>query len=224
MNLKPLEGLSNALRVLLKINIIITVIAVLAGIYDYYSYSQLPLGVDVSETVLPSDALVGIMGIVQFVLFLILGITFLRWIHRTNKNLHTLSSRTMIFSPGWAIGWYFIPIANLWKPYQAMKEIWEVSHREKNANHTLLKWWWFLWIVSTVLGRIAFKLIMKAEDTEGYIASAAAYIVSDGMDLALHLVALLLVTRIWTAYSTNYVEQTVAPDGDSADAPPPPVT
>jgi len=63
-------------------------------------------------------------GCVYFLLAIFLGVIFLRWIYRTNKNLHVLSSEHMTFSPGWSLGWYFIPVANLFKPYQAMKEIW----------------------------------------------------------------------------------------------------
>ena len=58
----------------------------------------------------------------------------LMWIHRANYNAHQLGAAEMKFTPGWAIGWYFIPIAMLWKPYQAMKEIWQASFNPS-------RWW-----------------------------------------------------------------------------------
>ena len=55
------------------------------------------------------------------------GILVLTWIHRANHNARQLGADDMRFTPGWAVGWYFVPIAWFWKPYQAMKEIWLAS-------------------------------------------------------------------------------------------------
>src|ERR1043166_6019302 len=117
MNSKPLSPLTRLLAVLLKINIGIAALAVVAGIYGYIEYATLAPGVDPTETLLPSDVLNAVLGVIQVSFFIFLGITFLRWIHRANKNLHCLSTEVMRLSPGWAIGWYFIPVANLFKPY-----------------------------------------------------------------------------------------------------------
>ncbi|MDE0511474.1 MAG: DUF4328 domain-containing protein [Gammaproteobacteria bacterium] len=60
------------------------------------------------------------------------------------------------FTPSWSVSWYFIPIANLWKPYQAIKEIWRTSVIPYNWSSqpvsSLLSWWWFSWIVFNVSG------------------------------------------------------------------------
>ena len=216
MDIKPLPRLTKTLCMLLKVNIAITVLAVAAGFYDYYSYANLPPEVDPSETMLPSDIAVAIVGLVQTILLIIVGITFLRWIYRTNKNLHALSGQHMRFSPGWSVGWYFIPIANLFKPYQAMREIWQVSHKNEPATDSIVGWWWFLWIVSTFVGQLAFKLVMRADSAEDYVTSAFTYIASDGIDVILNIVALNIVTQIGMAYSKNFVEQGTALDADSA--------
>ncbi len=57
---------------------------------------------------------------------------------------------------------------------------------------------------------------MRADDAAGHAASAMTYVVSDGLDVALTIVALMLVTRIGMAYSENIVEHGAALDGDSA--------
>ncbi|MCH8121324.1 MAG: DUF4328 domain-containing protein [Planctomycetes bacterium] len=206
MEVKPLAGLTRTLRVLLKISIAITATAVVTGFYNYYSYANIPPGVDPNETLLPSDVVNSIVGLIQVVLAIILGITFLRWIYRTNKNLRTLSGEQMTFTPGWSVGWYFVPIANLFKPYQAMKEIWHISHKNESTTYSLVGWWWCLWIVSNF-------------PVDSYIASTMAFIVSDGLNVILNIVALMLVTRIGMAYSKNIVEPTGVAHGDSADAP-----
>lgn len=224
MDLKPHGKLTGTLRVLLKITIGVTAVAILAGLYDFYSYSTLPSDVDANDTILPSDVVTGIVGLVQMVLGIVTGITFLRWIYRSNKNLRMLSDEAMTFTPGWSVGWYFVPFANLYKPYQVMKEIWIVSHKSEAGDHAVVGWWWALWLISNVLGRLAFKLVMRADDASGYAASAMTYIISDGLDVILNVVALNMVTRIGAAYSRNIVEPTGAAYGGSAVASPPPLT
>ena len=224
MDIKPHAKLTGTLRILLKITIGVTAVAVLAGFYDFYSYSTLPSDVDANEIMLPCDAVTGIVGLVQLILAIITGITFLRWIYRSNKNLRALSGESMTFTPGWSVGWYFIPIATLWKPYQVMKEIWNTSHKSNTTDHSVVGWWWALWLISNFLGRLAFKLVMRADDASGYAASAMTYIISDGLDVILNVVALVMVTRIGIAYSQNIVDPTGAAYGGSAAASPPPLT
>lgn len=74
-----------------------------------------------------------------------------RWIYRANSNARALGAREMAFTPGGAVGWYFVPIANLWKPYQAMREIWKASAGplgwQRRPVSALLPCWWLLALV-----------------------------------------------------------------------------
>ncbi|MBK9941554.1 MAG: DUF4328 domain-containing protein [Kouleothrix sp.] len=206
MDLKPHATLTKTLCALLKITIGVLAIAVLTDFYNLYSYSTLSSDVDVNEVILPSDVVVIVVGLIQLILTVITGITFLRWIYRSNKNLRMLSGESMVFTPGWSVGWYFIPIANFYKPYQAMKEIWDISHRNAATDHALVGWWWALWLISNFLGRLAFRLVLRADNVSSYAASAIVYIISDGLDIILTIVALAMVTRIGNAYAQNIVE------------------
>ena len=80
-------------------------------------------------------------------------ILVLTWIYRANHNARQLGAADMRFTPGWAVGWYFIPIAWFWRPYQAMREIWRASVNPSDWGAVpvspLLRWWWGLWIVGS---------------------------------------------------------------------------
>ena len=95
------------------------------------------------------------------------------WIHRAHANLREASDRAYEFSPGWAVGWYFIPIANLFKPFQAMKELWFASHgidgwRDATAPG-LLRVWWLAFVASSISSYgDAFTWV----DAVGYLANA----------------------------------------------------
>ena len=76
------------------------------------------------------------------------------WIHRSHANLFLADLPALEFTPGWAVGWYFIPIANLFKPFQAMRELWYASHGAvadyEQPAPTLLWVWWLSWLFSSL--------------------------------------------------------------------------
>ncbi len=87
------------------------------------------------------------------------GLLSLIWIHRMSRNANILTGGLPI-SPGWAVGWYFVPIGALWKPFEAIEQAWQASTKplawRSVPTPPLLRWWWGLWLgagaVSTVLG------------------------------------------------------------------------
>ena len=141
MPLRPLARLSRPLQILLIMHVCISALASLVGIYDYHTLTNLPPDVDVSELRLPTDEVGVLIDFVKLFLTIVLAATFLCWIYRASENLHSLSSDQMRFSPQGAVGWYFVPLANLFRPYQTMQEIWHVVHRGTSSGHVILSFW-----------------------------------------------------------------------------------
>lgn len=84
------------------------------------------------------------------------------WTIRSNKNARALGAKGMEFSPGWAAGWYFVPIANLGTPLFAASEFYLASDPGPNGVEwqqrkmpAVLKAWWACWIIGTILSRVA---------------------------------------------------------------------
>jgi len=204
MDLKPHASLTNALTVLLKLTIVVTGLAILIGFYEFYAYSTFAADVVVDD-LLPADIISGLTGLVQFGLVLATNIIFFWWVHRSNTNLRALSGESLEFTPGWSVGWFFVPFANLWKPYQVMKEIWQVSHRGATDAQPVVVWW-ALYLVSSALGRVAFRYTMGANDAGGYATASVIFIISDAVDVVLSIAELIMVTRIGVAYTQNFDE------------------
>jgi cell division protein FtsL len=95
----------------------------------------------------------------QAVPAVLVPIAFLMWVYRANGNARALGATGMRFTPGWAVGWYFVPVYNLWRPHQAMAEMWKTSANplDWRAERTspLLPWWWVLWIGSGLFAWVA---------------------------------------------------------------------
>jgi hypothetical protein len=133
------------------------------------------------------------------------------WTYRVSANAHTLSDELTI-TPGWAVGWHFIPIANLFKPFQAIKEAWMASHhRDWNGGPTppLLAWWWGLWIVTNMLANISFRLQLS-HDFETAQSAFAVDAAAALLNVPLCLVLIRMMKRMASAQLAARHEQTFA--------------
>lgn len=99
-------------------------------------------------------ALFGLVGLAVMVLSLGGWVFVSVWIHRAASNLRGLGRYGMAFSPAGCVGWFFVPFANLWKPAQAMGEIWRASDPEADQGSwftskgtSLVGIWWSAWMM-----------------------------------------------------------------------------
>jgi hypothetical protein len=101
---------------------------------------------------------------------------------RSNKNARAFGA-PMSVTPGWAAGWLFVPVASFWKPYYAMKEIWQGSDPNPAvpALHAtvsaLLPWWWWMWLTRNLGGQVVTQLSRHMNGADDVIASCIAQIV-----------------------------------------------
>lgn len=68
-------------------------------------------------------AAIGLVAILEILLRVATITFFLIWEYRAFNNLSVLRARNLEFSPGWAVGWWFVPFANLVKPFQVVREL-----------------------------------------------------------------------------------------------------
>lgn len=134
-------------------------------------------------------------------LLAITGILVLTWIHRVNQNARQLGATDMHFTPGWAVGWYFVPIAWFWKPYQAMTEIWRASRNPADWRgetvSPLLPWWWFLWIVpSWGLDIVDWAVGRSFDEADAETLEAATGLAGWILDVPLILVLLAIIGAV----------------------------
>lgn len=147
-----------------------------------------------------NDARQTLIGIAYLVVFLTTAVTFLRWVHRANVNCRGFGAEGMTFTPGWSVGYYFIPFINLVRPYQAMKEIWQASHNPSSWKTSdpigPLGLWWTLWLVNGFLGQLTFRLSARADTIEALKSSTMVAIAASVAGIPLCLVALKMVKEV----------------------------
>jgi hypothetical protein len=118
---------------------------------------------------LPSDQGLAAASIIYLLAAIPAAVMWLVWQHRAHRNLAALGSSNLRFKPGWAVGWWFIPIANFALPYLTMRELWKASEPASGAidwrgvKTTPLLWlWWGGLLAGVVLGGISSTITANA--------------------------------------------------------------
>jgi hypothetical protein len=198
-------GLTRWVTRLLYAQIFIGAVSVASGYFEFRLLQDFASGLYFSREQMMADARIndlrqGYIGIVSVILFILAGIAILRWIYFTCRNAAHLGEKQMHYSPFAAVGWYFVPFANLWKPYEAMKEIWLTSascgtEPPKKAP-AYLNAWWFLWLMSGVLGAMATRFSLDARDLGDLLFTSATTIASDVVAIPLSMVFMTVVKEV----------------------------
>lgn len=188
--------LTSFLVVMLWISLGFEVVSILG---DYAQFKMLSGPLTEAE-IDANDVRQGLIRLGYFGVFLVTGVAFLKWIYRANLNSRGFGAKFMRFTPGWSIGYYFVPIMSLFRPYQAMKEIWQVSQDPRGwksqGGGPLLGSWWALWLISWAVGQWAFRLFNFANSIEMLKTATGISIVSSVIGILLCLVAVQLVKTI----------------------------
>jgi hypothetical protein len=201
---KDPAALSRFLVILLWIDLAAGLVAALSGVVEIRMLGALPPDTALLRggPPLPATVLIGIglIDLAQVISMLVTGFFCLKWIYRVSMNAHVLVAQGLTITPPWAMGWYFIPFANLLKPFQALKEAWQASVNPSAWRSIdpppLMRWWWGLWLASGVLGNISFRLSLEAKSLDMLTFSDFAQVAADLVGLPLNLVFIVLVRRL----------------------------
>lgn len=173
-----LKSKTRFLVILLRIHLWLALFLVVMGGVEWYLVNKLSLERPIGISLELADALDFSYingGYMQLGLWGLTVVVFLVWFSQAYANLKELRANDRQYSTGWAVGGWFIPIANLVVPYNVAKEIWKASspnaydsknsHAWKKANdHSPVREWWILYVVYVFLSRYLFR----SSDGESY--------------------------------------------------------
>lgn len=150
------------------------------------------------------------------------AILLFTWLHKAYANLHQSGTSDLRFTPGWAIGWFFIPLANLFKPYQAVSDLWKAS-RWGPSSSWVASWrdlpgspvvplWWGLWLVAILMGYVAMVMTPAGAEIDEWIAYDYVYMASN----AISAVSFLLTAYLIRSVTRFQTDRTMAETSDLA--------
>jgi hypothetical protein len=129
------------------------------------------------------------------------------WIYNAACNIRALGARGMQISPGWAVGWFAVPVASLVMPFQGIEEIYLASITpvgwRKLQTPALLRGWWGAWLLAG-LGGAALGLLARAMTTLPALVIATRLLLLDvGVDIVACVLFLAIVWRVFRAQARS---------------------
>jgi Domain of unknown function (DUF4328) len=104
-------------------------------------------------------SVMNLAGLAQAIVLCAVVPLFAIWIHRMQANTFALGVLSLQYTPAWAVGWFFVPIANLLVPYWVMQEIWCANRNpsgwQYDTANRLLILWWLLFLASMIYVRFS---------------------------------------------------------------------
>lgn len=201
-----LTGLVGWIRYVMYAQILIAVVAIILGFFEYQLLSGFQQGAYLSLQAAFDDgelaiSLLQVTGIASLLAFIASALLIMRWIYLANSNARQLGAMNMSYTPAWSVGYYFIPIFNLWKPYLAMKEIWMASQNpldwRTSKTTFLLPLWWVIWLTSNLLNQSVFRLSAEATALPELMKLNLLSQISNAIDIPLALVTLAMINAIY---------------------------
>ena len=200
---KDPTGLTKCLHILLFLGIVLSAVAFCS------SWLQLDLLSAIKKGLYPSIAEVEsnetrqrIIGIVWVVSYLITDIVFFVWIYRANYNARKLGVEGMKFTPAWSVGWFFVPIASLWKPFQAMNEIWKASKYsspewKNQPTDPIVGWWWASWLIFFFIGNVLLQMATGTKTIQWWYNFNIMQLIGYMVRIPLSILVIFLVGNIF---------------------------
>jgi hypothetical protein len=153
-----------------------------------------------------NDARQGLVALVQLALLIVAAVFFIRWFRAAYSNLGVLGQPNLRFGTGWAIGAWFVPFLNLWRPKQIANDIWRGSAPDappfekqgwKDAPVTpLVHVWWAAWIAAGIVGNIVARLWWSGDTPDDIKTAAQGDIAFSFIDIAAAVLAIFVVRRL----------------------------
>ena len=90
------------------------------------------------------------------------GILFLVWLYRSCKNLEAFNTQGAKYSPGLAVGSWFIPVVNFALPFLIIMQLWKASDpdastvgwKQSKNGMVVILWWasFFIFLILSIVG------------------------------------------------------------------------
>ena len=201
-NLKQNEQRAKNAITLIWIVLALEIVSLISGYFQYDLLQTAANGGEISiESADSNDTREQLIGVIFMIVYIISAVTFIQWFRRAYYNLHQRVNH-LSQTEGWAAGSWFVPIVNLYRPYQIMKELYQetkellvkkgVSLNENFATDSV-GWWWTLWIINNVIGQFVARYSLKSESIDEFTTSTIASMIGNVVGILLSIITVKVI-------------------------------
>lgn len=117
--------------------------------------------IDNEDMSLPTAGALTIIFLLYLLIFAATVVLVAMWVYRAHANLRAAGIDDLAFTPGWAVGWYFVPVATFVQPFKAMRELWSVSLGQHESfgddADPQIKLWWGTWLAGNIIAYVGMR-------------------------------------------------------------------
>jgi hypothetical protein len=130
------------------------------------------------------------LGRLELASSILTGIAWFVWLHRAVANAQSLGVQTES-TPGWAVGWWFIPFANLVKPYRILRSLFDGL---VSGSPTIVLYWWGCYLIAGFVGE--FASLQHPDTLAALRVFAGSYFTSEAFRFVAAILAAWMVWKI----------------------------
>ncbi|MFH8515002.1 DUF4328 domain-containing protein [Streptomyces gelaticus] len=199
------EGLAKAVVVLLALMVVADLLALAAGLNihrvlaagvanDFATYDE--------EEATFAYNLYRAASSLQTFVGLAIAVVFIIWFRRVRLNAEVFDPSMQSMRPGWAVGAWFVPIANWVLPRRIAGGIWTASAQtntdgsRRTVPATVMNLWWGAWVCSQIISQYTARQYWAAEQPQEIMDTTGLLVATDAIDIAAAVFAILFVRKL----------------------------
>lgn len=198
------HGRATLVKYLLITGLILNVLALGSGWAQHELLAGVQRGAELTTAAASAnDARERAIAWLQVLLLLGTAICWLRWQHRAYANLRLLGSRETENTPGWSVGYWFIPLINLFRPYQITTELYRRSEIQNGrdmigglSGPPLVGVWWFAYLGWNFTGRFHGMMINDAKTLPALISATNVGLAVEVVGIVATILAIQVIRAI----------------------------
>lgn len=142
-------------------------------------------------------------------------IPFTMFVHQASSNLRYLRAEGQRFTPGWAVGWFFIPFMNFVQPFRVVRELMRASGPTETANPRawqnagspsglLVGVWWASVIAAILFGPRGISVFFARDDIDDWARVGRLLVWSDLFQVVPLVLTVLVMYRVQSAQEMRH--------------------
>jgi hypothetical protein len=127
----------------------------------------------------------GVLGCVALIIAVLAVVYYMMWQYRAYWNARALRFDPSLMTPGWSVGWWFIPIAHLFKPRRILRDLWSSTDAARTAARPnlpdVIYGCWIAYFIIGVAISLTFEIVAELNESDGALLVSAICDVVGGL-------------------------------------------
>jgi len=151
----------------------------------------------------------GYAGYLQFGAFVAIAVLFMRFMYKAVQRAKGFAVPFTYVSPGWAVGYWFIPLMNLYRPFEVVKALVKACAEEAGtpdkpaAGEQLLGAWWALFLLGNIVASAVARMDLDLSTAAGLMSYLDYTLGSDVLLILSTPLFWVVITRLVRAMGSS---------------------